>query len=267
MAGAVTGLGQVLVVDDDPAVRETLHEILKVLGYDASTAASGEQAIADMARVRPDLVLLDLMMPGISGLEALTHFRQHHRTVPVIVITGNTDPEIAREARAGGAVDVLGKPLDFTALRGVVAWAMGLAPGHVTFEPLAGIRVVIAEGHDDTRDVFEQVLRRLGAAVTAVALAREALGMVSAADIIVTDLAMSEEDGVWLLEQVTQHPRPIPVIAVSGSPESQVAPLGAGALRQDGAEAGRSLGPGRRDRCGASWSTVVTADPPASALR
>jgi FixJ family two-component response regulator len=80
-------------------------------------------------------VLLDLMMPGMSGLEALTHFRQHHRTVPVIVITVNTDPEIAREARAGGAVDVLGKPLDFTALRSVVAWAMGLAPGHVTSNP------------------------------------------------------------------------------------------------------------------------------------
>ena len=218
----MTSLSRVLVVDDEPALRETLRAILEVLGYEASTAASGEQAIADMARVRPDLVLLDLMMPGISGLGALTHFRQHHGTVPVIVITGNREAAIAREARACGAVDVLGKPLDFTAMRSVVAWAMGLAPGHVTFEPFAGIRLVIAEDHDDTRDVLEQVLRRLGATVTAVALAREALGVVSAADIIVTDLAMSEEDGVWLLEQVNQHARPIPVIAMSGSAESQV---------------------------------------------
>jgi CheY-like chemotaxis protein len=222
VAGAVTSLGHVLVVDDDSALRETFRAILEVLGYEASTAASGEQAIADMATIRPDLVLLDLMMPGISGLEALTHFRQHHRTVPVIVITGNPDPEIAREARAGGAVDVLGKPIDFTAMRSVVGWAMGLAAGRAPFEPLAGIRLVIAEGHDDTRDVLEQVLRRLGATVTAVALAREALGMVTEADIIVTDLAMAEEDGVWLLEQVNQHPRPIPVIAVSGSAEGQV---------------------------------------------
>jgi CheY-like chemotaxis protein len=216
------GHGRVLVVDDDPEVLEALREILEDLGYEASTATSGEQAIAAMATVRPHVVFLDLRMPGISGLEALTHFRQHHRTVPVIVITGNPDPEIAREARAGGAVDVLGKPLDFTALRSVVAWAMGLAPGHVTFEPLAGIRLVIAEDHDDTRDVLEQVLRRLGATVTAVALAREALGLVAAADIIVTDLALPEEGGVWLLEQVNQHPRPIPVIAVSGSSESHV---------------------------------------------
>jgi CheY-like chemotaxis protein len=88
--------------------------------------------------------------------------------------------------------------------------------------PLAGIRIVIAEDHDDTRDILEQVLGQLGAAVTAVTGAREALGMVRSADIIVTDFLMPGEDGVWLLEQVNQHPRPIPVIVVSGFAESQV---------------------------------------------
>lgn len=89
-------------------------------------------------------------------------------------------------------------------------------------QSLAGIRLVIAEDHDDTRDILEQVLRHLGATVTAVALAREALAMVAAADIIVTDLAMPGEDGVWLLEQVSEHLRPIPVIVVSGFAETQV---------------------------------------------
>jgi len=89
-------------------------------------------------------------------------------------------------------------------------------------DPLKGIRIVIAEDHEDTRDILEQVLRHLGATVTAVALAREALGMVAAADIIVTDLAMPGEDGVWLLEQVNGHQQPIPVIVVSGFAESQV---------------------------------------------
>jgi CheY-like chemotaxis protein len=89
-------------------------------------------------------------------------------------------------------------------------------------ELLTGIRVVIAEDHDDTRDILEQVLGHLGATVTAVALASEALGMVGAADIIVTDFSMPGEDGVWLLEQVNEHPRPIPVIMVSGFAEGQV---------------------------------------------
>jgi CheY-like chemotaxis protein len=87
---------------------------------------------------------------------------------------------------------------------------------------LAGIRVVIAEDHDDTRYIVEHVLRHLGATVTAAATAREALGMVAAADIILTDFSMPGEDGVWLLEQVNQHPRPIPVISVSGFAEQHV---------------------------------------------
>ena len=58
-------------------------------------AASGEQAIAAMATVQPHVVLLDLKMPGMSGLEVLAHFRQHHRAVPVIVITESMNEEIA----------------------------------------------------------------------------------------------------------------------------------------------------------------------------
>jgi CheY-like chemotaxis protein len=87
---------------------------------------------------------------------------------------------------------------------------------------LTGIRIVIAEDHDDTRDFVGRVLRHLGATVTAAATAREALGMVPTADIIVTDFSMPEHDGVWLLEQVNQQPRPVPVISVSGFAEQHV---------------------------------------------
>jgi CheY-like chemotaxis protein len=124
----VTGRSRVLVVDDEPEMLDLLREGLERLGYEASTAASVEQAIIAMARVRPHLVLLDLMMPGISGLEALTYFRQHHRTVPVIVVTGILEQEIARQARAAGAIDVVGKPVDLKALKGLIAQAMKPAP-------------------------------------------------------------------------------------------------------------------------------------------
>jgi len=120
----VTGRRRVLVVDDEPDVLDMLRESLEFMGYEASTALSVEQAIVAMARVRPHLVLLDLMMPGMSGLEALVYFCQHHRTVPVIVVTGRKEPEIARQARAAGAVAVVGKPIDFDALEDLVAQAM-----------------------------------------------------------------------------------------------------------------------------------------------
>ena len=124
----MTGRGRVLVVDDDPEVLETLAELLEHLGYEASTAASGEEAIVAMATVRPQVAFLDLAMPGISGLEALTYFRQHHRTVPVIVITGAPGQESAQQARAAGAFDVLAKPYDLPTLQSLVAQAMRVAP-------------------------------------------------------------------------------------------------------------------------------------------
>jgi len=125
---AVTGLGRVLVVDDDPEVLDTLRELLEDLGYEASTAPSVEQATAAMATSRPQVVFLDLMMPGISGLEALTYFRQHYRTVPVIVITGDPGHESVQKARTAGAFDVLGKPFNMATLQSLAAEAMRVAP-------------------------------------------------------------------------------------------------------------------------------------------
>ena len=73
-------------------------------------------------------MFLDLLMPGMSGLKALTYFRQHHGTVPVIVITGDPREQSAQKARAAGAFDVVGKPFDLKALRDALAQAMRLAP-------------------------------------------------------------------------------------------------------------------------------------------
>jgi len=116
------------VVDDEPDVLDTLRDMLESLGYEAITATTGEEAISAMTAVRPQVVFLDLRMPGISGLEALTYFREHHRMVPVIVITGSIQQEVARHARAGGAFEVVGKPFDMDTLQRLLARAMQLAP-------------------------------------------------------------------------------------------------------------------------------------------
>ena len=67
-------------------------------------------------------------MPGISGLEALAYFREHYPGVPVIVITGNIEHEMAHQARDRGAFEVIGKPFGLTALKNLLARAMKLAP-------------------------------------------------------------------------------------------------------------------------------------------
>jgi CheY-like chemotaxis protein len=86
---------------------------------------------------------------------------------------------------------------------------------------LAGVRILVVEDNDDNREILATTLTLEGATVTAVSTAREALPFLSSVDMILTDFVLPDEDGVWLLEQVNQQSRPIPVIAISGFAESQ----------------------------------------------
>jgi CheY-like chemotaxis protein len=88
--------------------------------------------------------------------------------------------------------------------------------------PLSGVRVVVVEDHGDSLDILQQVLRHLGATVSAVQRAREALPLIADADIVVTDYKLPEEDGVWLLERVNEQARRVPVLLVSGFAQDQI---------------------------------------------
>lgn len=121
-------LGRVLVVDDEPRVMGILRDMVQHFGYEVSSTASAEEAFAAMVDVRAHVVFLDLQLPGVSGLEALAYFREHYPTVPVIVVTGNLEHDMAHQARDRGAFEVIGKPFSLTALRDLLARAMKLVP-------------------------------------------------------------------------------------------------------------------------------------------
>ena len=116
--------GRVLVVDDDERIATLLRDLLLGLEYDVSTAGNAEEIAGAVARFRPDVVLLDLHMPGFSGFEGLEYFRADHPGLPVIVITGDTVADVAQQSRARGAFDVLGKPFGVPALQRIVRAAM-----------------------------------------------------------------------------------------------------------------------------------------------
>jgi DNA-binding response OmpR family regulator len=116
-------LGRVLVVDDQPQVMGILRDMLAHLGYEASSAASAEDAIAAMVDVQPHIVFLDLQLPGMSGLDALAYFRKHHPAVPVILVTGSLEQD-PRHLRDHGAFDVIVKPFGLTTVKNVLSQAM-----------------------------------------------------------------------------------------------------------------------------------------------
>jgi two-component system nitrogen regulation response regulator NtrX len=115
----------ILIVDDEPAVREVLtgyfeHRYAQH-GYTVETAADGAQALAAVRRRRPALILLDIDMPGMGGVEALRGVRALDPTIPVIMVTGNTSSRIAGEVIKDGAFSYLPKPFKFHYLDHLVA--------------------------------------------------------------------------------------------------------------------------------------------------
>ncbi len=111
---------RILVVDDEPDIRDGCERILRRMDFDVLKAQEGEEALAKVYAQAPAIVLLDLKMPGIDGMEVLARIQQHDPRVMVIVITGYATVETAIEAMKKGAYDFIPKPFEPDQLRIVV---------------------------------------------------------------------------------------------------------------------------------------------------
>lgn len=103
---------RILVVDDDRSIRETFEQHLSVLGYEVATVPNAEEALASLAGFEPALVVTDVRMPGMDGIEFLKRARSEVADLDVIVITAFDDMKTAVNAMRAGAYDYLVKPLD-----------------------------------------------------------------------------------------------------------------------------------------------------------
>jgi CheY-like chemotaxis protein len=112
---------KVLLVDDDPRFRVLIGEYLASRRVEVETADSGERALERLDAFAPDIVLLDLLMPGIGGLETLRRLQAASPRTRVIMVTGHEDLGMARRALAVGAADYLTKPFKLDYLDSVLA--------------------------------------------------------------------------------------------------------------------------------------------------
>jgi two-component system OmpR family response regulator len=104
---------RVLLVDDDQSFRNVITEYLEGFrGYEVRAAVSGEEGMRALADYQPDIVLLDLMMPGIGGMAALRQMKALYPSLCVVMVTANEDLSLARKALALGAADYVTKPFD-----------------------------------------------------------------------------------------------------------------------------------------------------------
>jgi DNA-binding response OmpR family regulator len=113
-------MGRILIVDDDIEICNVLNRFLSKKGYEVYTALNGLSAINKVKEVRPHIVLLDIRMPGVDGIEVLKEIKKVDPAVGVIMVTGVTDEEEARKTLELGAYDYMTKPIDFNYLETVL---------------------------------------------------------------------------------------------------------------------------------------------------
>ncbi|MGD8793093.1 MAG: response regulator transcription factor [Anaerolineae bacterium] len=115
---------RILVVEDEATTRRAITQALNLMGYEAESAASGEQAMARLAMGRYDLMLLDLRMPGMDGIEVMDKVREGYPDLLVLVFTAHATVESAIQAVRAGAVDYLLKPCSVRDVEAAVARAL-----------------------------------------------------------------------------------------------------------------------------------------------
>lgn len=154
----------VLVADDDGAVRQLIVEYLTAEGMDVVEADHGLGALLLVKRLRPRIVVLDLLMPRLDGLAALKRIRAFSPETAVIVITGSPNVELWRQASDLGAIAVLLKPFALRELRAI----MGDPGGQSRAAADAGVsvpRILIADDEPDIRKMLMDLLAADGYAI------------------------------------------------------------------------------------------------------
>ena len=202
-------LRTVLVIDDDPTAHETLQHLLDRLGLQMAGARSGEEGLRLARELRPAVILLDVIMPGMDGWAVLTALKSDPQlaSIPVIMATFLDNANLGF---ALGATDFLTKPINREYL------AQLLRKYHCAHPPCP---VLVVEDQADLRELVRRMLEQEGWVVAEAENGRVALDRVAEnrPELIVLDLMMPEMDGFSFLESLRQHEpwRSIPVIVMT----------------------------------------------------
>lgn len=121
-------MSRILVVDDEPSISWGLSRLVRGMGHEVDVAASAEEGIHLAAGTPPDVLILDVRLPGMDGLTAMEAFRRHLRGAPIIIITAFGDLKTAVEAVRKGAFEYVVKPFDLVEIRAVIERALRVMP-------------------------------------------------------------------------------------------------------------------------------------------
>ncbi|MBN2473116.1 MAG: sigma-54-dependent Fis family transcriptional regulator [Pirellulales bacterium] len=150
-------MAQLLIVDDEQSICWGLSKLAEEMGHTAVTAASAEQGLEIARERRPDAIVLDVRLPGMSGLEAMQHFHEILGPTPIIIITAYGDLTSAVEAVRGGASDYVTKPFDLRVAQRAIQRALQLSPSPSQAAPTQVDGDVIVGKSSAMQEVFKRI--------------------------------------------------------------------------------------------------------------
>lgn len=195
----------VLIVDDNIPVLELLEKVLALASYDVFRASDGKQALEVFRRESIDVVITDITMPGMGGIEFLKAIRQNSASVPVIAMSGDFD---AHAAVAAGFDAFICKPFKISAILDIVADTLKKRR-----------KVLIVDDVPDMRDIVRHVVEQLGFHAVEAGNGSEALRILEreGADLVVSDCSMPLINGRDLLAEVKVRFPDLRVVVVSAN--------------------------------------------------
>ncbi len=186
-AEAVSLMGKILIVDDEKNMRKTLADILHDEGYDVTVAATGDEAVELCSKNSFDVVLMDVRMPGIDGVEAFRRIRRHREGVRVILMSAYDVAQLKEAALDEGAIAFLSKPLDVQRVIQLIGEVKETA-------------ILVVEDDPHTADPLSESLKQQGYKVTVTESPHDALELVEQIrfDLIFLDVNLPAMNGLEL---------------------------------------------------------------------
>jgi CheY-like chemotaxis protein len=230
-----------LVVDDDRDVRELLTQYLQACGFRVIEGADGLEALEQIERIRPSVVVIDLAMPRLGGLEAITRIHAFDPSVRIVVVTGEPRAAVRQEAVAQGARAVLRKPLDLEDLWKAVSGSTSRSPvamAAVTGGPRkpaaseagTGPQVLVVDAQPEMRALLESVLSEHGYRVQTVETPIHAASVIrrKRPDVVLLALEMPQRFPLQAVAAIQAIASDLPIILLSSSSDLAKRALGEG---------------------------------------
>lgn len=218
-------MNKILVIDDETLIRDFVYTLFTKENLSVITAARGQQALQMLVSEKPDLVLMDLHVPGETGLSLLQKIREISPKLPVVVFSGSVTPEIEKEAYAAGAIEVIQKGIPVSELKDKIKKIIESshkilgAPEKKTEE-----KILVVDDEDGIRSLLVTFFTRKGFKTIGARSGEEALRLFETEkpSVILLDINMPGMDGMLTLKKIRELDSQVGVVMATGVQDEEI---------------------------------------------